>query len=152
MVWKPHVTVAAVIERDRRFLLVEEHTPHGLALNQPAGHLEQGEDLISAVKREVIEETCWQFEPESIAALQLWRRNPNAPTFLRICFTGNCHSYNPTLPLDSGIVATHWLNREEIEKNYSRLRSPLVLQSIEAYVNGRRFPLTLLATLLDTDL
>jgi ADP-ribose pyrophosphatase YjhB (NUDIX family) len=152
MVWKPHVTVAAIIERDRRFLLVEEHTPNGLAFNQPAGHLEQGEDLISAVKREVAEETAWQFEPESITAVQLWRRTPQASTFLRICFTGHCHSYNPALPLDAGIVATHWLSREEIEKNRRRLRSPLVLQSVDAYLNGQRFPLTLLKTLLDSDL
>lgn len=152
MVWKPHVTVAAIIERDQRFLLVEEHTPNGLAFNQPAGHLEQGEDFVSAVKREVVEETGWQFEPESVAAIQLWRRSPEAPTFLRICFTGYCHSYNPALPLDAGIVATHWLDRAEIEKNYRRLRSPLVLQSLDVYTSGQRFPLTLLKTLLDTDL
>ena len=66
MVWKPHVTVAAVIERDNRFLLVEEETPHGLQFNQPAGHFEQNEDLISAVKREVFEETAWQFEPSEL--------------------------------------------------------------------------------------
>ncbi|PKM33529.1 MAG: NUDIX hydrolase, partial [Gammaproteobacteria bacterium HGW-Gammaproteobacteria-10] len=76
MVWKPHVTVAAIIENDRRFLLVEEETSNGLAFNQPAGHLEKGEDLINAVKREVNEETAWQFEPEYIVSVQLWRRNP----------------------------------------------------------------------------
>lgn len=152
MVWKPHVTVAAVIEQDRRFLLVEEHTPNGLAFNQPAGHLEQGEDLIAAVRREVEEETAWQFEPESVTAVQLWRKSPAAPTFLRICFAGHCHSHNPAQRLDNGIVATHWLSREEIENNRQRLRSPLVLQSLDAYLNGERYPLSLLKTLFDSEL
>ena len=95
MVWKPHVTVAAIIERDNRFLLVEEETPHGLQLNQPAGHFEQNEDLIAAVKREVNEETAWQFEPAELISVQLWRRNPELPTFLRVCFSGACHSHCP---------------------------------------------------------
>ncbi|MDD1607347.1 MAG: NUDIX domain-containing protein, partial [Methylococcaceae bacterium] len=88
MVWKPHVTVAAVIERDNRFLFVEEHTPNGLQFNQPAGHLEPNEDFITAVKREVQEETAWQFEPEQLVSIQLWRKNPDSPTFLRLCFSG----------------------------------------------------------------
>jgi 8-oxo-dGTP pyrophosphatase MutT (NUDIX family) len=152
MVWKPHVTVAAIIERDKRFLLVEEHTPNGLAFNQPAGHLEQGEDLIGAVKREVAEETAWQFEPESIVGIQLWRKNPEAPSFLRVCFSGQCHSHNSAQRLDDGIVATHWLSRADIEKHAGRLRSPLVLRCVDAYLGGERYPLTLLQTLLDTEL
>lgn len=152
MVWKPHVTVAAIIERDQRFLLVEEHTPNGLAFNQPAGHLEQGEDFIAAVKREVEEETGWQFEPQSVTAIQLWRRSPQSPTFLRISFAGQCHSHDPALPLDTGIVATHWLSREDVERNRQRLRSPLVLQSLDAYLSGERYPLSILKTLLDSDL
>jgi ADP-ribose pyrophosphatase YjhB (NUDIX family) len=152
MVWKPHVTVAAVIERDQRFLVVEEHTPDGLAFNQPAGHLEQGEDLIAAVKREVAEETAWQFEPESLTAIQLWRRDPQSPSFLRICFAGRCHSHDPAMRLDHGIVATHWLSREELERNRRRLRSPLVLQSVDAYLSGQRYPLSALKALLDTEL
>jgi ADP-ribose pyrophosphatase YjhB (NUDIX family) len=152
MVWKPHVTVAAVIEREQRFLIVEEHTPDGLAFNQPAGHLEQGEDLIGAVRREVFEETAWQFEPECLTAVQLWRKNSESPTFLRICFAGKCHSHDPGRRLDSGIVATHWLSRAELDKNFRRLRSPLVLQSVDAYLSGERHSLNLLKSLLDTGL
>lgn len=151
MVWKPHVTVAAIIERDQCFLLVEEETPRGLQFNQPAGHFEKNEDLIAAVKREVYEETAWQFEPEHIISIQLWRRNPDYPTFLRVCFTGACHSHNPGQPLDAGIVATHWLTRDEIAQQRERLRSPLVLIGIDEYLSGQRHPLSLLKSFLDLD-
>lgn len=151
MVWKPHVTVAAVIEHDQRFLFVEEETSSGLQFNQPAGHLEAGEDLIAAVRREVLEETAWQFEPESIISIQLWRKNPDFPSFVRVCFSGHCHSHNPALALDEGIVATHWLTRDEIEAERHRLRSPLVLISLDEYLSGQRHPLSLLKSFIDLD-
>ncbi|MGY6276676.1 NUDIX hydrolase [Methylomonas sp. MgM2] len=149
MVWKPCVTVAAVIEKDRRFLLVEETTDNGLMFNQPAGHLEPGEDLISAVKREVLEETAWQFDPEAVVAVQLWRRNPNSQSFVRFCFTGSVHSHNPAQKLDDGIITTHWLSRAEITERSARLRSPLVLKTLEAYLSGQRYPLDVLQSFLD---
>jgi len=144
MTWKPHVTVAAVIEHNERFLLVEETTSNGLEFNQPAGHLEAGENLIQAVKREVNEETAWQFEPQWLVAVQLWRKNPDFPTFIRFCFAGEVHSHNPSQALDEGIIATHWLSHAEIKARHDRLRSPLVLQSITEYLNGNRYPLSLL--------
>jgi len=149
MVWKPHVTVAAVIEKDNKFLLVEEHTNNGIAFNQPAGHLENGESIISAVMREVNEETAWKFEPESIISIQLWRKNPEFSSFLRICFTGKVHSYNAEQALDDEIIATHWLDREQIAEKKSQLRSPLVLTTIDAYLKGERYPLSLLKSYLD---
>ncbi|MEC4750350.1 NUDIX hydrolase [Methylomicrobium sp. Wu6] len=149
MVWKPHVTVAAIIERGQRFLLVEEETSDGIRLNQPAGHLEEGEDLLTAARREVLEETAWHFEPEHIVAIQLWRRNPESPSFLRICFSGNCHSHEPETTLDTGIIATHWLTREEILSDPKRLRSPLVALCIDEYLKGTRYPLSLIKSLLD---
>jgi ADP-ribose pyrophosphatase YjhB (NUDIX family) len=151
MVWKPHVTVAAVIEREGRFLLVEEHTTSGLKFNQPAGHLEENESLIEAVKREVFEETAWQFEPEAIISIQLWRRNPKQPSFLRYCFSGQCHSHDPEHKLDDGIIATHWLSREEIIAQPKRMRSPLVPIAVEDYLNGERYPLNMLKSFLDLD-
>jgi NADH pyrophosphatase NudC (nudix superfamily) len=149
MVWKPHVTVAAVIELNNRFLLVEETTSNGLAFNQPAGHLETGESLMAAVKREVQEETAWQFEPLALVAVQLWRKNPDFPSFLRFCFTGEIHSHNPDQALDTGIIATHWLSHAEIAQRADRLRSPLVMRCIEEYRQGSRHPLSLLQTFLD---
>jgi 8-oxo-dGTP pyrophosphatase MutT (NUDIX family) len=122
-----------------------------LQFNQPAGHFEEDEDLIAAVKREVFEETAWQFEPEAIISIQLWRRNPKATTFLRVLFTGSCHSHNPDQALDTGIVATHWLTRDEIAAQQHRLRSPLVLIGIDEYLQGQRYPLALLKSFLDLD-
>jgi ADP-ribose pyrophosphatase YjhB (NUDIX family) len=151
MVWKPHVTVAAVIERNGRFLLVEEETDRGIRFNQPAGHLEEGETLAEAVRREVYEETGWRFEPESVVAVQLWRRNPEAPSFLRICFSGRCIGHDPDRKLDDGILATHWLSRDEIAAAHSRLRSPLVLISVDEYLREARYPLSLLKSFLDLD-
>jgi ADP-ribose pyrophosphatase YjhB (NUDIX family) len=151
MVWKPHVTVAGIIERDGRFLLVEEHTSRGLQFNQPAGHLEENETLIEAVKREVYEESAWQFEPETLVSIQLWRKKPRAPSFLRCSFAGQCHSHNPNQALDEGIVATHWLTHEEIKRQKHRLRSPLVLIAVEEYLSGQRYPLELLKSFIDLE-
>lgn len=149
MVWKPHVTVAAVIEKGQRFLLVEEETNHGLRFNQPAGHLEEGENLIAAIKREVYEETAWRFEPKHLVALQLWRRNPESASFVRICFSGRCHDHDPDQTLDEGIKATHWLTRDEIAREKHRLRSPLVLISVDEYLKGSLYPLDIIKSFLD---
>ncbi|WFP51727.1 NUDIX hydrolase [Methylomonas sp. EFPC3] len=149
MVWKPHVTVAAVIEKNGRFLVVEETTAHGIAFNQPAGHLEEGEDLIAAVIREVREETAWEFQPEALITTQLWRRNPEMPSFLRFCFAGIVDNHNPAQALDDGIIGTHWLSRNEICARRDQLRSPLVLTTIDEYLKGQRYPLSLLQTFLD---
>ncbi len=151
MVWKPHVTVAAVIEQDNKFLLVEEHTNNGIAFNQPAGHLENGESILTAVKREVNEETAWQFKPESITAIQLWRKTPESPSFLRVCFAGKVHSFDAEQPLDNDIIATHWLTREQIIGKQSQLRSPLVLNTIDAYLKGEHYPLSLLKSYIDLE-
>lgn len=151
MVWKPNVTVAAVIQQEGRFLLVEEQTPHGIQFNQPAGHLDEGEDLIAAVKREVREETAWQFEPDALLSVHLWRKNPESTCFLRFCFTGTCHSHNPSQPLDTGIIAAHWLTYDEIMARQNQCRSPLVLRCIDEYLQGQRYPLSLLHAMLDVN-
>ena len=148
MIWKPHVTVAAVIESRQRFLLVEEQVSSGLAFNQPAGHLENGEDLINAVKREVLEETAWKFEPEQIISIQLWRKDSQADSFLRVCFSGKVHSHNVMQSLDDGIIQTHWLTRDEVAAKMVLLRSPLVLESIDDYIKGQFYPLSLLKSSL----
>ncbi len=149
MVWKPHVTVAAVIEKDGRFLMVEETTETGSAFNQPAGHLEPGEDLICAVQREVQEETAWKFEPTALVAIQLWRRSADFPSFVRFCFVGSVHNHNPNQKLDSDIITTHWLTHDEILIKSPHLRSPLVLICINEYLKGQRYPLSILQSFLD---
>ncbi len=148
MVWKPHVTVAAIVEREGRFLLVEEETSTGIAFNQPAGHLENNESLLQAVAREVREETAWGFEAESLVAVQLWRKTPEYPSFLRFCFSGQVSDFDSSQALDEGIIRTHWLSREEIA-GLNNLRSPLVLIGIDEYLKGQHYPLSMLQTFLD---
>jgi NADH pyrophosphatase NudC (nudix superfamily) len=148
MIWKPHVTVAAVIERQQRFLLVEEQGSFGIDFNQPAGHLEKNETLIEAVKREVFEETAWQFEPKHLVSVQLWRKTIDE-SFLRVCFSGEVHSHNPNQLLDKGILNAHWLTYTEILSKQDKLRSPLVLDSIDDYLKGTRHPLSLFKAYLE---
>ena len=145
MVWKPDVTVAALIERERRFLLVEERIRGRLVLNQPAGHLEDGESLLDAVVRETLEETAWQFSPEALLGIYQWR-SPRGHTTLRIAFTGSVQGHDAARALDPPIVTTHWFTREEIVRQEARLRTPLVLRCIDDYLAGRRLPLDALST------
>jgi 8-oxo-dGTP pyrophosphatase MutT (NUDIX family) len=150
-IWKPHVVVAAVIEQDGKFLLVEERTESGILFNQPAGHLEEGESLLDAVRREVFEETAHHFEPEALLGVYRWR-HPNRPerTYLRFAFTGYVTGYDPTAPLDEGILRTVWLSAEEIAALRHRHRSPLLMDCLHDYQAGRRFPLELLTDYPDS--
>ncbi|MCI0655136.1 MAG: NUDIX hydrolase [Methylococcaceae bacterium] len=148
MAWKPHVTVAAIVERDNRFLLVEERISGSLLINQPAGHLEEGESLIDAVKRETNEETGWTFEPTSLIGIHLWQHPENSTTFLRVSFCGHCSDFNPAQELDLGIIRTLWLSREELAHRKHAHRSPLVLRCIDDYLSGARYPLSVLKSML----
>lgn len=145
-IWKPHVVVAAVIEQDGRFLLVEEHTDDGLRFNQPAGHLEFGESLLDAVRRETFEETSHHFEPTALLGIYRWTAPaPPLRTYLRFAFTGVITGFDPTAPLDTGILRAVWLTPGEISELRARHRSPLLQRCIDDYQAGRRFPLDLLA-------
>jgi len=149
MVWKPRVTVAVVTERQNRFLMVEENIHGEVRFNQPAGHLEDNESLVNAAVRECLEETAWQFQPEALVGVYRWRSAENNDTFLRVTFCGNCSAEDRQRPLDTGIISTHWLTLEEIRSRADLMRSPMVIKSIEDYLDGRRYPLELL-TDLDT--
>jgi 8-oxo-dGTP pyrophosphatase MutT (NUDIX family) len=147
----PAITVAAVAEDKGRFLLVEEHINHKLVLNQPAGHVERGETLLEAVIREAREETAWRFEPNALLGAYLWRNPETGYTTLRFAFTGTVSDHKPGQPLDTGIVTTRWLTREQLMEREPRLRSPLVLRCVDDYLNGNRQPLESVAGLdLDT--
>lgn len=146
MRWKPNVTVAAVAERDGRFLLVEEHTSEGLMLNQPAGHLEDGESLLEAVIREVVEETACAFTPDALTGIYQWRDVARERTFLRFTFCGSAGAADPRLRLDEGIARTLWLTRDEIAASMERHRSPWVLTCVDDYLAGRRLPLDVIRT------
>lgn len=142
MVWKPNVTVAAVVEQQGRFLLVEETTADGVRLNQPAGHLEEGESLLAAVVRETREETCRAFTPQ--AMLGIYRLPLPTLTYLRVAVIGSVGEADPALTLDDGILRTVWLTADELRAQPARLRSPLVLRCVEDYLAGQRFPLSVL--------
>jgi len=139
MVWKPNVTVAAVVERDGRFLLVEEKTRDGVKLNQPAGHLERHESIVAAVERETLEETAFDFAPERITGIYRWAKPGNDLTYLRFAFSGRLGPHHPDRALDSGIIRTVWLSREEVLGSVARHRSPLVVRCIEDYLSGRHY-------------
>lgn len=147
MTWKPHVTVAAIACRNDSFLMVEEKIDGKMVLNQPAGHLEPGESLLDAVIRETFEETAWQFVPQSIVGLYRWQNPVNSTTFIRICFAGDCIEHDNNQSLDPDIHRTLWLPYEDIKYKSAYLRSPLVLQCIEDYISGRRFPLDIISDL-----
>ncbi|MBI3093954.1 MAG: NUDIX hydrolase [Rhodocyclales bacterium] len=143
-IWKPNVTVAALIERDGRFLLVEEETEDGLRFNQPAGHLDEGESLLAACAREALEETAWGFTPTSLVGIYQWPRPQGDVTYLRFAFCGDLGQFQDGRALDDGILRAVWMTPEEIRATTDRHRSPLVSQCVSDYLAGRRFPLDLL--------
>lgn len=146
--WKPSVTVAAIIERDGRFLLVEEETAEGLKLNNPAGHLDPGESPVDGCAREALEETTHRFTPTHLLGVYLSRfQRPRTDgpvediTYLRFAYTGELGDVVPGRTLDTGILRTVWMSPEEIRASVARHRSPLLLRCIEDHLRGRRYPL-----------
>lgn len=146
--WKPNVTVSAIIERDGRFLLVEEETADGLKLNVPAGHLDPAESPIDACAREVLEETAFSFTPQALVGIYMNRftrtRTGADITYVRFAFTGELGTHHPERPLDDGVLRTVWMTLAELESSAARHRSPVVLQSVKDYLAGQRFDLAML--------
>ena len=141
--WLPRLTVATIIERDGRFLLVEEYADGDeLVYNQPAGHLDEHETLAAAAIRETLEETAWEIQVEAIIGLYYWT-HPKGHTFVRTCFAGTALRHHPGQALDYGIQRALWLTREEIAALGPKLRSPMVLRCIDDYLAGKRYPLDL---------
>lgn len=142
---RPRVTVATLIERDGKFLLVEELDLAGRkVLNQPAGHVEGGESLIEAAIRETLEETGWHFEPSYLVGCYLWGKASESLHYLRFAFAGRVTHHEPHRPLDEGIIQAVWLTPDELRQEASRHRSPLVLQTVLDYLAGDKTPLSAL--------
>lgn len=143
--WPPHVTVACVVERDGRYLLVREQTDQGLRLNQPAGHLEPGETLLEAAVRECREETGWTVELTGFVGLATYRAPTNGVTYVRVSFAARALQALPGAQLDEGIVDTVWLSRAELAAVQDQWRSPLVGEVIDQYERRGAAPLELVA-------
>jgi ADP-ribose pyrophosphatase YjhB (NUDIX family) len=142
MRWKPNVTVAAVIEQNGRFLLVEEDTPDGLLLNTPAGHLDPGESPAEGCIRETLEETAHHFTPTALLGIYMARtRRDEDITYMRFAFAGTLGALEEGRALDEGIVRTLWMTADEIRASTARHRSPLLLRCVEDYLVGKRYPL-----------
>jgi 8-oxo-dGTP pyrophosphatase MutT (NUDIX family) len=148
--WKPSVTVAAIIERAGRYLLVEEHTPEGLRLNNPAGHLDPGESPAQGVERETLEETTHRFTATALVGIYLSRFQRVSTgediTYLRLAYCGELGDVVAGRTLDTGIVRTLWMTPDELRASTERHRSPLVMRCIEDHLGGQRYPLDLVLT------
>ncbi|HQR72009.1 MAG TPA: NUDIX hydrolase [Burkholderiaceae bacterium] len=148
--WKPSVTVAAIVERDGRFLMVEEQTSDGIRLNQPAGHLDPGESLVDAAIRETLEETTCTFAPQALLGVYMARSGSayeaGPVTYVRFAFTGTVGEPDNALKLDHGIQRALWLTADEIRARAEMHRSPLVMKCIEDHLAGQRYPLSVVHT------
>jgi len=138
------ITVAAVVERDGRFLLVEERADGALKLNQPAGHLEPGESLLQAVARETLEETAYRFTPHALLGVYRWHNVHRGVTYVRFAFLGSVEGPEPDRPLDHGILRALWLTPQALCAERNRHRSPLVARCVKDCLAGRRFALDVL--------
>ena len=134
------LTVAAVIERQNKFLMVEELVHGRHVINQPAGHVEPGESPLEAVMREMLEETAWHFQPDAITGIYLWPHPDQARHFLRVSFCGSCHDHEPERTLDEGIIRATWFSRAKLLARSLQLRTPMVMRSIDDYLAGNRLP------------
>ena len=143
-IFTPDVTVATVICRDNRYLMVEESVRGQLVFNQPAGHLEANESLLQAALRETLEETGWDVELTGVTGIYLYTAPSNGITYQRVCFAAKPLQQRPNHPLDDGIIGPRWLSRDELAAQPERWRSELVLRCIDDYLNGQCFPLSLI--------
>jgi len=141
MTWAPHVTVATIIERDNRFLMVYEDADGKLVYNQPAGHLDPDETLQQAAIRETLEETGWTVRLTGVVGVNLYTAPSNGITYCRSTFIAEALTQDKSRALDTGIIEAVWLTYEELLERKDQLRSPMTLQIIEEYRAGRRFPL-----------
>jgi 8-oxo-dGTP pyrophosphatase MutT (NUDIX family) len=146
--WRPNVTVAAIIERDGRFLMIEEETSNGLRLNNPAGHLDPGESPAEGCAREALEETTWRFKPTALVGIYMARFLKKADgedvTYLRFAFCGELGAREAGRQLDTGIVRTLWMTPAELRASSAQHRSPIVLRCMEDYLAGVRAPLSMI--------
>ncbi|HEY3522000.1 MAG TPA: NUDIX hydrolase [Rhodanobacteraceae bacterium] len=142
-IWRPHVTVACVVHQRGRFLMVEEDVRGQVLFNQPAGHLEPGESLLQAACRETLEETGWEVEPQAFIGVRQYLSPEHDAHIVRFAFAAQPLRHHPDRPLDHGVLRAHWLEYDGIAELGQRLRSPLVLATLDDWLAGARWPLSL---------
>lgn len=142
-----HITVATIVERDGKFLLVEEKVNGKTVLNQPAGHVEHGESLIDAAIRETFEETGWHVSIESLISISRWQTPDKRETFFRVAFRAKALEHDAQSDLDEGILRAVWMDSGELQAAEARLRSPMVLRCVRDYLDNKHYPLDLLIDL-----
>jgi len=147
MTWKPHLTVATIVQNKDTFLMVEESIEGAMQYNQPAGHLEPGETLIDAAIRETLEETAWHVRPEALVGIYRWINPGNNKTFLRFSFSASCLQHDKQRTLDADINQALWMTLNDINTRSEAMRSPMVLQSLNDFIKGTRYPLSILKEL-----
>jgi ADP-ribose pyrophosphatase YjhB (NUDIX family) len=143
MEWHPHATVAAVVEKEGKFLLVEEMASGQVVFNQPAGHIDEGETFLEATCRETLEETAWVVKPHYLIGFYVYK-GENDVTYHRACYYATAVEHRADLSLDEGIIRAVWLSRDEVEQLGDKLRSPMVLKCIDDYLAGKEYPLDLI--------
>lgn len=141
MVWTPHATVAAIVEKDGRFLVVEEMNEGRAVFNQPAGHIDEDEKVLDAVIRETLEETRWKVKPVELLGIYINKAKFNNVTYYRFCYICEPIEEVVSAVLDKGIIGAHWLTIEELRAQPEKLRSPMVLKCYEDYLKGQRYPM-----------
>ncbi|MGQ0697571.1 MAG: NUDIX hydrolase [Panacagrimonas sp.] len=146
--WQPHIVVAAVVERDGRYLIVEERINDELRINQPAGHWEQGETLIEGLKREALEETAWDVEPTGFLGVYEWQPASLPYPFVRFAFVATALHHHADRKLDTGIERALWLTPDELQARAHQHRGPAVMQCIEDQRAGRIYPLSVIQHLI----
>ena len=146
-IWTPHSTVAALIERDGCYLMVREHTRHGIRINQPAGHWEAGETLLDAVRREVLEESGYEFTPTALLGIYVSDKDDKSVTYLRMTFIGTVNDAPVHDELDDGIIEAVWMTPDEIMAERAIHRNPIVTQCLTDYINGQKLDLALMKDL-----
>jgi len=145
MAWPPHITVACIVEQDGKFLMVEEISHGQQVFNQPAGHLDPGETMMQAAIRETFEETGWQVNPTHVLGVSTYYADETDTLYYRTSFIADAVSYDENAELDEGIIRAVWLSYEELKSQKDKMRSPLVLTNIEQYLEGNRYPLSLIS-------
>lgn len=141
--WTPHATVAAIVVKNDRFLMVEEISGGKQVFNQPAGHVEQGESIIAATVRETLEETGWAVKPVALQGLYTYTAPANGVTYHRYCIIAEALHEVANAELDDGIIGPQWMSIDEL-RQCDRLRSPMVLTCAEDYLKDRHFPLDII--------